>query len=90
MVKTFLKQKQEIDADGDEQMQDSEKPNWNAPDDQEQGTTESNKEWFMSNYYDIEIRLRDDLRQKDIHAVDTTSIVPKSDPIPLKDVKPDF
>ena len=44
----------------------------------------------MSDYYDIEIRLRDDLRPKDIRAADTTSIVTKSEPIPLKDVKPDF
>ena len=88
MVKTFLKEKQEIDPDGDQQMQDPEKPNWEAPDDQEPRTKD--KDWFMSNYDDIEIRLRDDLKQKDIQAVDTTSIVTKSDPIPLKDIKADF
>ena len=44
MVKALLKQKQEIDADGDEPVQDLEKPNWNAMDDQEQGTPECNKD----------------------------------------------
>ena len=88
MVKTFLREKQEIDPDGDQQMQDTEKPNWEAPDDQEPQTDK--KDWRMSYFDEIELRLRDDLKQKDVHAVDTTSIATKSDPIPLKDVKADF
>ena len=88
MVKTFLREKQEIDPDGDQQMQDPEKPNWEAPDDQEPQTKE--KDWRMSYYDEIELRLRDALKQKEVHSVDTTSIVTKSDPIPLKDIKPDF
>ena len=86
MVKAFLKQKQEIDVDGDDPMQ--EKPNWNAADDPDQ--PESTKDWYMQNYPEIELRLREEIRQKDVQPVDTTSIVTKSDPIPLKDVKPDF
>ena len=84
MVRAFLKQKQEIDADGDDPMH--ERPNWNAADDPDQGTMESTKDWYMQNYPEIELRLREEIRQKDVQSVDTTSIVTKSDPIPLKDV----
>ena len=74
----------ETDPDGDQQMRDNENPNWEAPEEQE--PQEDNNDWHMSSYAEIELRLRDDLKQKDVHAVDTTSIGTKADPIPLKDV----
>ena len=87
MVLIYHKEK-ETDPDGDRQMQDGETVNWGATEDQE--PQEDKKDWRMSRYDEIELRLRDDLKQKDVHAVDTTSIVTKSDPIPLKDIKADF
>ena len=88
MVLIYHKEKQEIDPDGDQQMQDTEKPNWEAPEDQE--PQEDKKTWRMSRYDEIELRLRDDLKQKDVHAVDTSSVATKSDPIPVKDIKANF
>ena len=86
MVRAFLKQKQEIDADGDDPMAD--RPDWNAPVDADQ--QEGTKNWYMENYPDIEFKLRDEVRKANVQPVDTTSIVTKSDPIPLKDVKSDW
>ena len=78
MVRAFLKQKQEIDADGDDPMQD--RPDWNAPVDADQ--PESTKDWYMETFPEIEPQLRDEIRKENVQPVDMTSIVTKSDPIP--------
>ena len=46
----------------------------------DQSTKESAKDWHMEDYDGIEVKLRESLRQANIHPVDTASIVTKSDP----------
>ena len=40
----------------------------------------------MASYEETELRLRQDLEQKNIHAADVISIGTKSDPVPIKDL----
>ena len=47
-------------------------------------------EWRLQNYVDIKNRLSDNLMAAEVSSIDTTSIVTKSDPIPMKDVSPCF
>ena len=47
-------------------------------------------EWRLQKYAEIKKRLDDDLMAAEVSSVDTTSIVTKSDPIPMKDVSPCF
>ena len=91
MVSTFIKQKQEIDVDGDCPME--EPPDYGdqpADADQPDQSPKSTKDWSMEDYPEIECKLRDSLRKANVQPVDTTSVVTKSDPIPIKDVKPNW
>ena len=45
-------------------------------------------EWRLQNYEEIKKRLNDNLMAAEVSSVDTTSIVTKSDPIPIKDLSP--
>ena len=47
-------------------------------------------EWRLQNYEEIKKRLNDNLMAAEVSSVDTTSIVTKSDPIPIKDLSPNF
>ena len=75
--------------DGDVPMDEG--PDWNQPADadadQPDQPPKSTKDWFMEEYNEIEFKLRDVLRKDNVQPVDTTSIVTKSDPTPIKDVK---
>ena len=44
------------------------------------------EDWHIASYEETELRLRHDLKQKKIHAVDVISIGTKSDPVPIKDL----
>ena len=44
----------------------------------------------MEDYPEIEFKLIDEIRKENVQPVDMTSMVTKSDPIPLKDVKSDW
>ena len=41
----------------------------------------------MEDYGEVELKLRESLKKEGIQPVDTTPIVTKSDPIPIKDIK---
>ena len=62
----------------DVEMKD-EDPDWCEPGHQED-------DWQFGSYDEIELRLRDDLNVKNLHAVDVVSIGTKNNPIPLKEV----
>ena len=47
-------------------------------------------DWRLQNYVDIKNRVNDNMNATEISSVDTTSIVTKTDPIPMKDVKQFF
>ena len=69
------------DPDGDQEMRDDDDPEWRAPEEQQE-----DDDWLMASYDDIELRLRTNLKQKNVHAVDMVSIGTKEDSIPMKDV----
>ena len=64
-------------------MRDDDDPEWRAPEEQQE---EDGDDWLMASYDDIELRLRTNLKQKNVHAVDMVTIGTKEDPIPMKDV----
>ena len=45
-------------------------------------------DWRLQDYVDIKNRVNDNMMAAEISPVDTTSIVTKTDPIPMKDVSP--
>ena len=60
--------------------QDEEMPDWSD------ARQEDEEDWHMASYEETELRLREDLKQNNIHAVDVINIGTKSDPIPIKDL----
>ena len=60
--------------------QDEEMPDWSD------AKQEDEDDWHIASYAETELRLRNDLKQKNVHAVDVVSIGTKSDPIPMKDL----
>ena len=86
MVRTFIKQKTEVD--GDVTMEGPELPDYTADEgDQPDQANKEDEEWCMADYDEVEISLREIIKKEGIHPVDTTTIAAKSNPIPLKDVK---
>ena len=74
----------DADSSEDAKMEDVEGADWaQDADDQED-------EWRLQNYVDIKNRLTNNMMEAEISSVDTTSIVTKTDPIPMKDVSPFF
>ena len=60
--------------------QDEEMPDWSD------AKQDDEDDWHIASYEETEVRLRHDLKQKNVHAVDVVSIGTKSDPIPMKDL----
>ena len=63
----------------DVEMKD-EDPDWCEPGHQED-------DWQFGSYEEIELRLRNDLNVRNLHAVDVVSIGIKNRPIPLKEIR---
>ena len=65
-------------------MEDEETTDW-APDGDDQVP-----EWLLPGYVEIKDRLNQNLKAIEVSPVDTTSIVTKSDPMPIRDLPEDF
>ena len=73
-----------VDSSDELKMEVDEVADWAADvDDQIDG-------WRLQNYEEIKTRLNDTLMATEVSSVDTTSVVTKSDPIPIKDISPIF
>ena len=67
MVRTFIKQKTEVDMDGDFPMEGPEPPDYGdqpADADQPDQSTKETQEWFMADYDEVELNLRESLKKK--------------------------
>ena len=85
MVKAYLETKTEVD--GDLVMNMSEAPDYGADDGDELSQEAKLSDiWGLPRWETIEEGLRDTLKKDYIHPVDITSIVSKSDPIPIKNL----
>ena len=85
MVKTFIKQKAEVD--GDVTMGGPELPDFTADEGEPDQTSKEDEDWSMANWDEVEEDLRDIIKKEGVHPVDPVTIASKSNPIPLKDVK---
>ena len=72
------------DPSSQPKMEDDESADWTADGD---GQAD---EWRLQSYVEIKNRVNDNTYATDISPVDTTSIVTKTDPIPMKDVRQFF
>ena len=60
--------------------QDEDVPDWSEE------KQDDEEDWHIASYEEIEVRMRHDLKVKNVHAVDVVSIGTQSDPIPMKDL----